>query len=109
HVNVAVRSTAATSLGLIGSLLQTVNGILVATLSSLNIQLVNIQANSVDVLAADPSVAYISLDAPVLSSGHMTNTTGTQQVRTQKNALGLSYALDGSGVSIAIVDSGIDV
>jgi subtilisin family serine protease len=62
----------------------------------------------VDVLAADPSVSYISLDAQVHSFGHVTDTTGTQQSRAQKNWLGLNYTLDGSGVNIAILDSGID-
>ena len=58
-------------------------------------------------LAADPSVSYISLDTQVRTFGHVTTTTGAQQVRTQKALLG-SYALDGSNVSIAILDSGID-
>ena len=59
-------------------------------------------------LAADPDVAYISLDNAVRSSGHVTNTTGTQQVRAQKSLLGLNNTLDGSGVTIAVLDSGID-
>ena len=59
-------------------------------------------------LAADPDVAYISLDNEVQSSGHVTTTTGTQQVRAQKVSLGLNNTLDGSGVTIAVLDSGID-
>jgi subtilisin family serine protease len=74
----------------------------------LNIRIVDVQANDVEVLASDPGVAYISLDAPVRSSGHITNTTGTQQVRAQKSLLGLNNTLDGSGVTIAVLDSGID-
>jgi subtilisin family serine protease len=60
------------------------------------------------VLVTDPDVAYISLDNTVLSSGHVTTTTGAQQVRSQKSLLGLNNTLDGSGVTIAVLDSGID-
>src|SRR5262249_17470130 len=81
---------------------------LVSVLSSLNIRIVDVQANSVDVLASDPDVSYISLDAKIGGFGHITNTTGTQQVRAQKSLLGLDNTLDGSGVTIAILDSGID-
>ena len=95
--------------GLLGGLLQTVGGVVQGVLSTLNITLLQAPANSVDVLAADPSVSYISLDTQVRTFGHVTTTTGAQQSRTQKNSLGLNYTLDGSNVSIAILDSGIDV
>jgi len=113
RVKVIVQSSSSSSSGgllggLLGSLLQTVGGVVQGVLSSLNITLVDIQADSVDVLAADPSVSYISLDTQVRSFGHVTNTTGAQQSRTQKNGLGLNYTLDGSNVNIAILDSGID-
>src|SRR6266550_1523030 len=45
-------------LGLVGSLLQTVVGVVEVLLTSLNIAIVKVQANSVDVLAADPNVSY---------------------------------------------------
>ena len=77
-------------------------------LANLNIRIVDVEANSVEVLATDPDVAYISLDTTVRSSGHVTTTTGTQQVRAQKSLLGLNPTLDGSGVTIAVFDSGID-
>src|SRR6185503_4660621 len=93
---------------LLGRLLNTVGGLLVSVLSNLNIRIVEVEANSVEVLASDPDVAYISLDAAVTSSGHVTNTTGTQQVRAQKSLLGLNSTLDGSGITIAVLDSGID-
>src|SRR6185295_12102109 len=95
--------------GLLGGLVQTVGGVVQGLLSALNITLLDVRADSVSVLAADPSVSYISLDSQVRTFGHVTNTTGTQQSRAQKTALGLNYSLDGSGVSIAILDSGIDV
>src|SRR6185369_8972185 len=107
RVKVTVRSKTS-SPSLLGGLLNTVGGLLVTVLSNLNIRIVDVQANSVDVLASDPDVTYISLDAAVGSTGHVTNTTGTQQVRAQKSLLGLNSTLDGSGVTIAILDSGID-
>src|SRR5688500_7478989 len=51
--------------GLIGSLLQTVNGVLVATLSNLNLSIIDVKANSAEVIAGDPSVSYVSLDTEV--------------------------------------------
>src|ERR1041385_8455268 len=107
RVKVIVQSKT-TSPGLLGGLLNTVGGLLVSVLSNLNIRIVDVQANDVDVLASDPDVSYISLDAAVGPSGHVTTTTGTQQVRAQKSLLGLNNTLDGSGVTIAIIDSGID-
>jgi serine protease AprX len=108
RVRVVVQGKPAASLGLLGGLLNTVGGVLVGILSNLNIRIVDVEAGNVEVLAADPDVAYISLDAPVGTSGHVTNTTGTQQVRAQKSLLGLNSVLDGSGVTIAVLDSGID-
>ena len=107
HVKVIVQSTS-TPTNLLGSLLNTVGGLLVSVLANLNIRIVDVTVNSVQALASDPGVSYISLDAPVRSSGHIVNTTGTQQVRAQKSLLGLNPTLDGSGVTIAILDSGID-
>jgi hypothetical protein len=67
RVKVIVQSTS-TSTSLLGSLLNTVGGLLVSVLANLNIRIVDVQASSVQVLASDPSVSYISLDAPVQSS-----------------------------------------
>jgi subtilisin family serine protease len=107
RVKVIVQTKSA-SPSLLGGLLDNVGGLLVGVLSNLNIRIVDVEANNVEVLAADPDVTYISLDNLVRSSGHVTNTTGTQQVRAQKSLLGLNSTLDGSGVTIAVLDSGID-
>jgi len=108
RVKVIVQSKTSTAPSLLGGLLDTVGGLLVSVLSNLNIRIVEVEASNVEVLAADPDVAYISLDAPVKSAGHVTTTTGTQQVRAQKSLLGLNNSLDGSGITIAVLDSGID-
>src|SRR5260370_36909113 len=55
RVRVIVQSTPVTSGGLIGSLLNFLDGIVDAPLSNLNIKLVDIQANSRHALADDPS------------------------------------------------------
>src|ERR1051325_3385845 len=70
RVRLIVQSNSASSLGLVGSLVQTVNGVLVSTLSALNLSIVDATVNSVDVLAADSSISYISLDTQVRSFGH---------------------------------------
>ena len=110
NVKVIVQHTPTSPPSLLGSLLNLVGGVVgvvVGLLTNLNIEILDIEANSAPILAQDPSVAYISLDATVKSSGHLTNTTGTEQVRNQQSLLGINE-LDGSGVGIAIIDSGID-
>src|SRR5436190_8956612 len=99
--------TTPNSQGLISNLLQTLGGVVNTLLFALNIRIVDTPANSATVIAADPNVTYVSLDAPVRSSGHVTTTTGAQQVRGQTTLLG-SQAVDGSGITIAVIDSGID-
>jgi len=53
---------------------------------------------------------YISPDVMIESFGHVTATTGTDLVRTQSSLLGLitTSSLDGSGIGIAVLDSGVD-
>src|SRR6185369_2254367 len=58
----------------------------------------------VDVLSTFPEVAFISLDGEVMTlGGHVAHTTGADNVRSMST----DGALDGSGIGIAIVDSGI--
>ena len=45
--------------GLIGSLLQTVNGLLVATLSNLNLSIIDVKAQSAEVIASDPGSRWL--------------------------------------------------
>ena len=72
RVQLIVRSTNSSSLGLVGSLLELIGGTVKAVLSNLNIRIVECYASSADVVAADPNVAYVSLDAPVHTLGHAT-------------------------------------
>ena len=67
-------------------------------------------------LAASGNTRYLSLDRKVQSLGHVTATTGADQVRYQTttspfgNNIGnnTNTTLDGTGIGIAVLDSGMD-
>lgn len=67
-------------------------------------------------LAAQGSIAYVSPDRPIQANGHVENTTGAAQVRSLAllspvallSSLSVTAFLDGIGVGIAIIDSGLD-
>jgi hypothetical protein len=61
---------------------------------------VSIPPGALDALAADPAVTYISLDRPVFGAMNYS-------VPTVGADIALSYGLDGKGVTVAIIDSGI--
>jgi serine protease AprX len=83
---------------------------------TLNSAVVEIPADWIDDLAAYSGVRYISSDSATRSFGHVTTTTGAeavrQQTKTTTSLLGgtttTSYTLDGTGVGIAVIDSGVD-
>src|SRR6476659_6394358 len=55
-------------------------------------------------LASRSDVAYVSLNRDVRPMGHLSRTTGADQARSS----GSGSSLDGTGIGIAIIDSGID-
>ncbi|HVS81225.1 MAG TPA: S8 family serine peptidase [Pyrinomonadaceae bacterium] len=63
-------------------------------------------------LAASGNTRYLSLDRPVQSLGHVTATTGADLIRNQTmtSPLGVTTntKLDGTGIGIAVLDSGMD-
>ena len=74
-----------------------------------NTRAVELPLNKVEELDQFPEVRYVSTDREVtMLGGHVSATTGTDLVRQQVNALGQKYSLDGKGIGIAILDSGID-
>ncbi|HKR01252.1 MAG TPA: S8 family serine peptidase, partial [Pyrinomonadaceae bacterium] len=74
---------------------------------------IELPVSAVEELAAFDEVDFISEDSEINSLGHVSATTGTDTVRNQTvpTLLGgaTSYTLDGSGIGIAVLDSGIDV
>src|SRR5437763_6472689 len=76
---------------------------------------VEVPVGALKELAASGATNYISPDRTVRSFGHVTATTGTDLVRTQPSGslvggilTTTTTTLDGSGIGIAIIDSGID-
>ncbi|HEX8709321.1 MAG TPA: S8 family serine peptidase, partial [Pyrinomonadaceae bacterium] len=96
----------------VDALLQNLGVRLQLQLRNLNANVVSLPLSAVEALAARSEVQYISLDRKVATSGHLTNTTGTDAIRVQTSTLLLGITttstLDGSGIGIAILDSGID-
>src|ERR1051325_2602378 len=69
-------------------------------------RIVNLPVTAALALAARADVAYVSLDREVKTLGHVSLTTGADGVR---NANGTTTSgLDGTGIGIALLDSGID-
>jgi subtilisin family serine protease len=74
------------------------------TFSKLNLRTVDLPVSAVNALATRTDLAYLSLDKEIKPFGHLTMTTGTDSARaSMPNTL-----LDGTGIGIAIVDSGVD-
>ncbi|PYS82467.1 MAG: hypothetical protein DMF70_07960, partial [Acidobacteria bacterium] len=72
---------------------------------------VELPARAIEELAKRNSVNYISPDVKLESFGHVTATTGTDLVRNTPSLLsGLlgASAIDGTGIGVAVLDSGID-
>ncbi|HEV2904529.1 MAG TPA: S8 family peptidase, partial [Pyrinomonadaceae bacterium] len=80
----------------------------VGRFNNLNLSAVELPASLVEELAASEEVSYVSLDKEVRTFGHVSLTTGADAVRAQTRPDGTSYTLDGSGIGIAVIDSGID-
>jgi serine protease AprX len=75
---------------------------------SLNMLAVELPADVIEELASFSEVTFISSDREVISlGGHLSTTTGADAVRAQTTSTGTSYTLDGKGIGIAFLDSGI--
>jgi serine protease AprX len=78
---------------------------------NLNAAVVEMPAKAIEALASRKDIKFASLDASTRVAGHLEATTGTDQARgywNSSNGGGAFRTLDGSGIGIAILDSGID-
>src|SRR5918911_917992 len=75
-----------------------------AAFKNLTARSVYMKAKDVDVESTRTDVSYISLDRETKKLGHVTLTTGAAAART----MGGSTTYDGTGIGIAVLDSGID-
>lgn len=73
----------------------------------LNALSLEIAAGAVEQLADYSEVKYISGNNTLRASGHLTSTTGTDAIRSAVGTGINDSETDGSGIGIAIVDSGI--
>src|SRR5499433_469205 len=91
--------------GALNSLLNS-NGVHVRkSFNNLGAHLVEMPASLFDTVAAYDEVAFVTYDRPTQSMGHLSATTGADAVRAT-NGINVS-GLDGTGIGIAILDSGI--
>src|SRR5258706_12995021 len=69
---------------------------------------VELPVNAIEALAKSHAANYISPDVKLEAFGHVTVTTGTDLIRTQSCGLLCTTTFDGSGIGIAVLDSGVD-
>ena len=111
RVNVIIQSNGTWNRTL-DSLLKNYGGRITRQFQNINPRVVNLPAGAVESLTTRSEVRYISLDRDIRSLGHISSTSGADAVRTQNSnsLLGslTSTELDGTGIGIAVIDSGID-
>ncbi|HZG54207.1 MAG TPA: S8 family serine peptidase, partial [Pyrinomonadaceae bacterium] len=71
-----------------------------------NFRVATLPAAAAAALAARPDVAYVSVNRRIGRLGHVSLTTGADAVRATSGTT--TSGLDGTGVGIAVLDSGID-
>ncbi len=70
--------------------------------------LVNLPVSAIEAIAQSGTINYLSPDRTLNSLGHLENATGVNTTRSQPAIAGRpAYTLDGSGIGVAIVDSGM--
>ncbi len=88
------------------STVEEAGGTNVRSFQNFRLRVVTVSANAAVNLAARNDVAYVSLNREVRSLGHVSATTGADQVRVTSGTNANGF--DGTGIGIAVVDSGID-
>ncbi|HEY0100263.1 MAG TPA: S8 family peptidase, partial [Pyrinomonadaceae bacterium] len=83
--------------------------------AKLNARAVELPARAIKALAARGELRFASSDQEMIPAGHVSETTGADAVRNSSSAGalnlpgGTSTYLDGTGIGIAVLDSGIDL
>src|SRR3989454_3771762 len=88
------------------------NGVLIMDrMAQVGAMKIQVPVKAIEELAANHLTNYISPDVKLETLGHVTATTGTDLIRTQTDGLlGLGgNSFDGTGIGIAVLDSGVDV
>ncbi|HKR23417.1 MAG TPA: S8 family serine peptidase, partial [Pyrinomonadaceae bacterium] len=82
----------------------------VRKLNNFKVRIATLPVAAAVALANRNDVSYVSLNREVQPMGHVSRTTGADQVRgsSSSNNGNNNNTLDGSGIGIAILDSGID-
>src|SRR5215207_4942572 len=70
------------------------------------VRVVTLPVHAAVTLASRSDVSYVSMDRDVRPLGHVSRTTGAEQIRSSGGTT--SGSLDGTGIGIAVIDSGID-
>src|SRR5258705_12538613 len=81
------------------------NGKLKNTFNTMGLISAEMPLSRIRDLQYDDDIAYVSPDRPIASHGHVEQTTGASDVRTQVAGF---TSINGTGVGIAVLDSGID-
>lgn len=95
----------------IASLLKQQGVVITDAMAQLGTLKVQLSPKAIEALAKSGSTNYISPDVKMESFGHVTSTTGADQVRNAPGLIGSllgGNAIDGTGIGIAILDSGLD-
>ena len=81
------------------------NGTVTKSFTNFPMRAVSLPAAAVEAFASRSDVAYVALDREVKLLGHVSLTTGADAARVMAN---YSPTYDGTGVGIAVLDSGLD-
>jgi len=105
RVRVIVRPTQGWNSAL-DEVVESAGGTTTRRFTNLNYRVLTMSANAAMALSSRSDISYVTLDREVRTLGHLTSTTGADAVR--HSATSTAGALDGSGIGIAVLDSGID-
>jgi serine protease AprX len=98
----------ATQSDTIDSTLENSGGSNIRKLKNFGVRVVTLPVQAAVNIAARSDVSYVSLNQDVMPMGHLSRTTGADLIRTTGTANNPT-SLDGTGIGIAVLDSGIDV